>query len=179
MKHLVILAMAFHLTAQAEPTRVTRWLMNEPMSMFDWGIYSTEKKMAELKITDSIFTVKYFTSSALYDWDADRIRLRITFTGKGTDAECTENLKRAKGAFLNFNWNEKEQPRVAREVLASLFSHQGGYKSKDLPNDIGEQLANTATFEATVYVQGEGGSYIPKAKCNTSFTSSEISISRQ
>lgn len=148
------------------------------MSLFDWGLYNTERKLADLKIADNAFTAKYFFSSAAYDWDADRLRLQIGFIGKGTEAECAENIKRAKGAFLNFTWDEKEYPRLAREVLGGLFTHQGGYKSKGQPADTGEQLMNITALEVTIFVPGEGGTYIPKAKCTSDFKSNVVHITR-
>jgi hypothetical protein len=164
---------------QAEPTKTMSWLMDEPMSLFDWGIYKTNKKLSDLKISASIFKAEFFFASAEYDWDVNRIRLRVMFTGNGTEAECTENLKLAKGAFLDFKWDEKEQIRVAPTVLRGLFSHEGGYQSKKGPTDVGDELAKIATIEAFILVKAPDGSYSPKAKCQADFRSATISVIRQ
>ena len=163
--------------AWAEPSRVPRWLMSEPMSLFDWGIYQTDKKFESFK-DYKIFSVHYMGGSARYDWDADRIKLQVMFQATGADAECSDNLKKAKGAFLNFTWVEAEYPRVARDVLADLFSHQGSYKGTTQPKDMGEQLSNITVLEAVVYVSGANGALSPKVRCQTTFKSKDISITR-
>lgn len=162
--------------ANAEPTRTAQWLMDEPMSLFDWGIYKTDKKLSDLKQAKQSFLNEFFYSAAEYDWSANRIRLKVNFIGKGTEAECIDNIKRAKGAFLNFTWAERDQPRAAKEVFASLFSHEGGYRSKSEPPNIGEQLANMSVLEGTIYVRSEGGSYIPRASCSMDFKSTSVSV---
>ena len=99
---LLFVACVISVSVRAEPTRVPQWLMNEPMSLFDWGLYQTEKKQDSFKTLSHIFTIRYVGGSAAYDWDADRIRLRFSFQGEGTSEECSENLKRAKTAMLDF-----------------------------------------------------------------------------
>lgn len=149
------------------------------MSLFDWGIYKTDKAVAELKAVKGMFPNEFFFGSADYDWSDNRIRIKVSFIGKGTEAECVENVKWAKGAFLNFTWSEREQTQVAKDVFAALFSHQGGYKSKTLPADLGEQLASMSVVEATVFVAGAGGSYTPRARCSMSLKSSEVNVVKQ
>ena len=166
------------LMAYAEPTKTTSWLMAEPMSLFDWGIYKTDKKLADLKTASSMFTAQFFSGSAEYDWDANRIRLRVLLHGKGTDAECLENLKVAKGAFLDFKWDEKEQLRAAPAVFQALFSHEGGYKSKGTPADIGDELVKVATIEVFMLVKASDGTYSPRAKCQANFRSATTSLLR-
>ena len=178
LRRTALLLILIPLMAQSEPTKTTSWLMSEPMSLFDWGIYKTDKKLAELKIASSMFTAQFFSGSAEYDWDANRIRLRVLLYGNGTDAECLENLRVAKGGFLDFKWDEKEQHRYAPITFRALFSHEGGYKSKGTPTDIGEEIAKIATIEVFILVKASDGSYSPKAKCQADFRSSATSILR-
>jgi hypothetical protein len=98
-------------------------------------------------------------------------------TGKGTDAECIENLKAAKGAFLDFKWDEKEQVRAAPAVFRALFSHEGGYQPKGTPTDVGGELAKIATIDVTILVKTAEG-YSPKAKCQADFRSGATSLIR-
>ena len=173
-----LLLVLIPLMAQADPTKTTSWLMGEPMSLFDWGIYKTDKKLADLKIASSMFPAQFFSGSAEYDWDANRIRLRVLLHGKGTDAECLENLKVAKAAFLDFKWDEKEQLRSSPAIFRALFSHEGGYQSKGAPADIGEEIAKISTIEVFILVKASDGSYSPRAKCQADFRSSAMSLIR-
>lgn len=179
MTRILVLALLVPLTVQADPGRVPRWLMNEPMSQFDWGMQQMEEKLEQLKFAEKVFTAKYFFSDASYDWDADRIRLQVNFHGKGNEAECIYNIKRAKGAILNFTWDEAEQTKIARDVLTNFFSHRGGYDNKNKPADIGEQLANITILETTIFVQGDNGTYLPKAKCTTDFKTNAVSVTHK
>ena len=178
LRRTALILIVIPLMAHAEPTKTINWLMNEPISLFDWGIYKTDKKLAELKIASSAFTAEFFAGSAAYDWDANRIRLRVLLYGKGTEAECLANLKVAKAGFLSFTWTEKSQLRAAAIVFQDLFSHEGGYKSKGTPVDIGDEIAKIATIEVDIFVKGSDNSYEPKAKCQADFRSSATSILR-
>ncbi|MGE0350476.1 hypothetical protein [Hydrogenophaga sp.] len=166
-------------TAQAEPSRVPNWLMNEPMSLFDWGMYKTDQHMRErLKAVDVTFSAKYFHASAQYDWKENRIKLNAMFTGDAsavTDAACIEHIKKAKGAFLNYAWEAKEQIQAAPEVMATLFSHEGGYQSKGQPKDVGEQLANITVLEVTM-MRASGSGFAPQSRCSSSLTSTSVNV---
>jgi hypothetical protein len=166
------------LPAFAEPSRTVNWLMDQPMSLFDWGIYKTDKKASELKIASKIFTAEFFSASAEYDWDANKIRIRVLLHGVGTEAECIENLKIAKGSFLGFKWTDKEQILQAPLVFTGLFDHEGGYKVKTAPKDLGEQMAKIAMIETFILVKEANGNYAPKAKCQADFVTSSINTVR-
>ncbi|MFO1243664.1 MAG: hypothetical protein U1E71_00570 [Ramlibacter sp.] len=163
-------------SALSEPGRVERWLMGEPMSLFDWGIYKIDKKISELKSLKTNQAGKFFFGSANYDWNANRLRLKVNFVGKGTDAECVDSIKWAKGALLNYTWSEKEQVGVAKDVLAGYFAHEGGYQATNQPADVGEQLVRITVLEATVFVPAESGSYAPRARCAMDFQTSDVNV---
>lgn len=163
--------------ALAEPGRVTKSLMDEPMSIFDWGIFKLDQKLETFRQFKTVFMGEYLMGSAAYDWDADRIRINLGFIGTGSQAECIENLKRAKLALLNFP-AEAELRTAASKAMSSFFSHEGGYQSARQPKDAGEVLANMTVIEATVYVIASNG-YAPKSKCQTTLRSKEISVVAQ
>jgi hypothetical protein len=81
LRRIALLLALIPLLAQAEPNKAMSWLMDEPMSLFDWGIYKTDKKVADLKIASSMFTAQFFSGSAEYEWEANRIRLRVLLQG--------------------------------------------------------------------------------------------------
>lgn len=163
-------------TTQAEPSRVPNWLMNEPMSLWDWGIYRTDKRMQQIKEFSSLFKAQFFSGSASYDWDANRIKLFAMFIGETTEAGCIEHIKKTKGAFLMYKWDAKEQIAQAPVTMAGLFSHEGGYQSKGQPKDLGEQLANITVMEVLMMTSIAGGGYSNAIRCTSPLTSAEISI---
>lgn len=164
--------------ANADPTRIPRWLMNEPISMFDWGILQTEQRLSSLNMYSN-FTNRFISGSVSYDWDADRLRLEVSFWGSGTESECIENLKIAKANFVGystkFSNNNRTLTSAAPLTFAGLFGHPG-FKNGAQPKDLGEQLANISTLEATIWVlQGKDDS-LPKVRCQTTFKSQEILV---
>jgi hypothetical protein len=46
------------------------------------------------------------------------------------------------------------------------------------PKDLGEQLANITVLDAVVYVRAANDSYLPKVRCQTTFKSKEVSVTR-
>lgn len=175
----LVLGMCLSAGTQAEPTATVTWLMNEPMSLFDWGVYKADKKAGGLgELGSRLFTARFMSGSAAYDWDANRLRLRVFLNGNGTDAECVENLKAAKHVFLDFTVTGNDQATAAATVFGYLFSHEGGYRAKSTPAKLGHELANIATIEATIFKSNNDQTLSPKAKCQADFRSNEVRVLR-
>ena len=179
IRALIVAAVLIPRIATAEPTPTVNWLMGEPMSLFDWGVYKTDKRLGELRAFKNVFTSTFMTGSAEYEWRSNRLRLRVLLEGQGTDAECTENLAKAKGAFLNYEWDPLRQVEVAPTVFADLFSHEGGYKSKTTPADLGTQLARIATIEVSILAPGNDQVLRRRVRCHADFTSSKSYLTRE
>ncbi len=161
--------------ALGEPTETTKYLMSEPMSLMDWGIYQASKKMESLKDHNiAFFSTHYMGGYAQYDWDENKITLIGMFLGNGTQDECKENLSKLKGAFADFTLDEKEQRKVAEGVLNGLFSHKSGYQRKDRPSDVGKQLIHITIVE--VHIINKFDYEQSDVKCKSTFKSSELSI---
>lgn len=146
--------------------------------MFDWGILQTEQRLNSLSAYTG-FTGQFSSGSVSYDWDADRLRLEVSFWGSGTQSECIDNLKAAKAYFvgypIKFSDNNKVLTSTAPLMFAGLFSHSG-FKNHAQPKDLGEQLANIATLEVSIWVlQGKDDSSA-KVRCRTTFKSQEIAV---
>ncbi len=75
----ISLSISLHATvSKAEPSTHIRTLMDRPLSMLEWGMYKTEKRLnnriAELKWSTKDQPVRAEVS---YDWDADNIVIEI------------------------------------------------------------------------------------------------------
>lgn len=172
---ILLLVLMLPVVASGEPTETPEYLMSEPMSLMDWGIYQAGKKMESLKdFHNTLFSTQYMGGSARYDWDENRIILLGMFHGNGTQDECTENLRKLKGAFADFTWDEKEQKKAAEGVLNGLFSHEAGYQRKERPSEVGKQLIHITIIEAHIISKFDDKQ--TDVKCKSTFKSSEISI---
>jgi hypothetical protein len=171
---MVLLMPSFPAAVLGEPSKTPKYLMSEPMSIFDWGIYQADQKMNSFKYY-KVFSTPYLGGSAQYDRDENRIYLRGMFQGRGTQEECAHNLRKVKGAFAAFRWDENKTIEAAWKVLESLFSHAGGYKNKNRPGDVGKQLIHITSIEAHILVKQPDGNLTVGAKCRSTFKTSEIS----
>ena len=177
---ILLLVLILPTVALGEPTETPEYLMSESMSLMDWGIFQAGKKMESFRdfnnFQPAFFPTYYSGGFARYDWDENRIVLLGLFYGNGTQDECTENLRKLKGAFTDDTWDEKEQRKAAERVLNGLFSHKADYQTKGRPRDVGRQLVHITIMEAHIITsQSEG---LPKTtvKCKSTFKSSEVSI---
>ena len=182
MKSRIVLLLVLILPAVAlgEPTETPEYLMSESMSLMDWGIFQAGKKMESFKdfnnFQPAFFPTYYAGGFARYDWDENRIVLLGLFHGKGTQDECTENLRKLKGAFTDATWGKKEQRKAAERVLNGLFSHEAGYQTRGRPSNVGRQLIHITVVEAHIMTSQPDGLTKTTVKCKSTFKSSELSI---
>ena len=171
---LVILQMLlFPAAASAEPSKTPRYLMSEPMSLFDWGLYQAGQRMNSFRHSN-LFAISYFGGTAEYDPGQNKIYLRGLFQGKGTPEECADQLRVLKGAFARFRWDDTKSIEAAWKVLDELFSHAGGYKNQNRPGDVGKQLIHITDIEAHVFVKRSDGSLKTGAKCTSTFKTPDV-----
>lgn len=158
----------------AEPSTTPRLLMNEPMSIFDWGIYKADTQVKSSGKYKQ-YTLFFMGASAQYDWDQNRIVLTTLLQGGGVKEICKNNLEIFKGMFASFTWDKTQQKEKAKQVLNNLFSHEAGYQSNNQPKDTGEQLIKILRFEVVLMNEdGSGGK--GSLKCTGTYNSPEIKI---
>ena len=165
--------LSFSGTASGEPSKTPRYLMSEPMSLFDWGIYQAGQRMNSFRYSN-LFAISYFGGTAEYDEKENKIYLRGLFQGKGTPEECADQLRVLKGAFARFRWDDNKSIEAAWKVLDDLFSHAGGYKNGNRPGDVGKQLIHITDIEAHVFVKQSSGGLKTGAKCTSTFKTPEV-----
>ena len=133
--------------------------MNDPMTIFDWGIYSLNKAL-DYRFED---TDKYVRPDVYYDWDANRIIITLldvstltetrTFTQKEAIEWSREIVAKVRGHLLvnpisgNGIWNceykdEATGTKVRKKCssLVNIFTHEGGFNRLKRPDNIGISL---------------------------------------
>lgn len=197
---ILLLVLILPAVASGEPTETPKYLMSEPMSLMDWGIYQADKKMESFRVLNHLkpdfFSIHYMGGSARYDWNENRIVLSGMFEGNGTQDECTENLRKLKSAFADPAWdaelqreaaevvvgvllddaNPELQRKAAERVLDVLFSHEAGYQTKGRPTDVGKQLIHITIIEAHIPIRQIDAPMLEFVTCKSTFKSSEVSI---
>lgn len=107
--------------AWAGPDKTIQWLMDEPLSLLDYGIYKIEQGLQER------FRGEDISSSAYYDWDSNEIRALLFVEVKYKDVsalkeECAIALDRMRVDAGNF---DGELMSGEYSDWADYFQHNG------------------------------------------------------
>lgn len=133
-------------SAFAEPSPTVRYLMNEPVSRLDWGIYQLQKELEELNV------------SVRYNWDENRIEISKSSSETPKDLNqakilCKEEVSNLK-IILGVN-PEIGKPYGENSFLWVFFRHEG-YKLKSEPETLWEDLDNITRLSVTFRINRVG-----------------------
>jgi len=115
-------------TASAEPDELSRTLINEPFSMMEWGCRETALKVDDwIKIISSRLANITARADCAYDWDTDRINIRIKLAYSPPNDESRLNRAELK-KFMTSCYTITSSGKT---YLTDFFSH-GGFVTKNL-----------------------------------------------
>jgi len=123
--------------ANAEPNPIVARLMNEPLSMLDYGLWRTE---LELK--------RYFNSindiyvAARYDWKKDQIAIEVLLSEIPTSLQELKEKERCKSVMdsikdyygVDTNNKNTKKTQLKNSLFGKSFIHNG-YASTDISQD--------------------------------------------
>jgi len=72
-----LLLLASFQISHAEPTKAVTYLINEPVSMLDWGLYKLKEEL-DVHAWDRINNSTP-SAHATYDWNSNRIRIIFSY----------------------------------------------------------------------------------------------------
>ncbi|WP_415906389.1 hypothetical protein ACMXYX_01090 [Neptuniibacter sp. QD72_48] len=179
-KHIVlIVCLSTSLVSNAEPDSTARYLINEPLSMLEWGIYRIQKKLDE----DRLFPHHSVSPSykvVEYDWDRNEILIRANIypshehvTEEGINSICqrVHSLLRA-----SFHWHKSDDVR-SWDGIASYFNHTG-YVNTRRPKSFQRDIESNTAFKVTVYTnnpdEGIRGIHKKRLECFSGYLDKEI-----
>lgn len=133
--------------ANAEPSDKVRWLMNQPLSLFTWGISRGQRSLQN--------TLKHqgFPGivSGSYDWDKNRITFSY-FEQEGgkprgeQEARCSTVIRLMREAT-----GLKAKQYLGHSFLAGNFK-QNGHVAKDRPSDVEGEIDRITVVSAILPV---------------------------
>ena len=145
---LMLLIPTISYSVNAEPSPKVRYLMNESMSMWDWGFYRIREDLSDLKLPNN----KAMYTDVEYDWKSDRIKIFAS----------AKNMLPAKDAAEAKEWC-KHSIQVVRVSLGQIrfgdinsslynfyeryFSHEG-YRDKNEPEELADELGSIVYIDA-------------------------------
>ena len=150
MKNLVMTLLLLPFVASAKPGPVSRYLIDEPASMMDMGIWRMGQTLAADRLSvgrefeqAAGFELASLVVAARYDFDNDFVVVPITAIAKsesplkvtygGLETGCTETIKYIAS-------------RIGHEHLYKFFTHSG-YNFGSQPESMGETLAARTKFQ--------------------------------
>ena len=148
----------------AEPSAPVRYLMDEPVSMLEWGMFRLSEALTNdkeptyhcikqiLKEHDLCIVAPYVRVS--YDWDSNRLRIKTLVFEKSQPQEiskekkkeiCKLVIKEHKNYLgVNFETGKPISPLGEAwpdSILESFFTHEG-FKSTREPENLYKELDN-------------------------------------
>ena len=152
----VILACAFASTiARADPSPEVRRLMNDPVSMLDWGLAElgrTTQEALHSRIQELQFPPGQLYVGAAYDWAKNEIQVTVT-------SSLIRRPQPKQDCRHSVDWiRENLAPRALNKdpnnpviLWADLFKHSGYTNSGKADADLGKHLSKLVVVYAFVF----------------------------
>ena len=164
--------------ATAEPGPIGRWLMKQPVTLWDRGMDRADAAARRSAASMKPMEGSNLSGHAFYDWDNNEIGLYLNVTwdpGAITHERCNDLRRGFVAALVHDGPDEKDheamsvaaavggshlldEPARMRRLLTRMigewFSHYG-YRKQDRDAKLGEKMARIVFVE--VYLQGAYG----------------------
>jgi len=165
--------------ALAEPTPGVRYLMDKPVSLFDWGVHHIDEHLKDMHITffldsdETEFKTDRLKTSVDYNPDANLIYIESNPGGvsfvmgdeKAAKKLCGEIVKKIR-VELDV---DPENPSVTSTAVDKFFSHSG-YSLPDAPPGLARELLGIIEIKTTLQYWAESDSAkvrAPQLRCAT------------
>jgi hypothetical protein len=126
------------INVNAEPSKKTRYLINEPVSMLDFGIYRLNKRISSYKNSLEI-NGKLTSAIWSYNYNDDRLNLHISYhLEKENKEKIKQKIKQTVKYIKNVIY-----PSHIKSYISHYFMHEG-YTSKNKPDNLYEHIDNIA-----------------------------------
>ncbi len=165
----LFLVIAFFISLNAAPSKAFKFLMNDPTTMLDFGIYKLEQSLdnnvSQLKVKYNIF------HTVNYDWDNDQLEVIRTLTlinnkKNISTALCKKELKNFKQNFYYYDGKTKIY------YYLHNFRHNGFQKGKNEDQQLIENIPSRTVSKIILYTNG----FKKNVSCKSVLTSDEILI---
>ena len=182
-------------TAHAERSEGVIWLMDQPASLFDWGMRSIDEHADTVKeyatkpaVASKVMPDKHvvsWTRGGYYNLKTNQIVISFSIHALKPELRKGEacfaalnalrNLFFQRAGYRDYDANNDEQRVVyAQKLMGRFFSHEG-IIFPNRPANIGEELANMTVFEVA-YTRREG---LPGISCTVPLAGNAITVNEE
>ena len=156
---MVVLLCCLMTPARAEPGPVGKWLMNEPLTLWDHGMMNMDRD-AEQAAEDIKKTDGRWRAWARYDWDNNEIEVALDvagFDGTATHDTCNDTRRSFLAALLGAYdlYSEEKAGELAHQAIGWWFAHRG-FQSNSRDEKLEAKLARIV-FVAVRLQARDGG----------------------
>jgi hypothetical protein len=166
-------------TVQADPSPSVRYLMSEPVSLFEWGIFRLEAR-AERFAFDGLDIRKQF-ARVQYDWSSNQLRVQLTVYPRyqslqGTTARhVCDSLVRQEKSLLGVTPGFEQMREI--DGVGTFFRHQH-FDKADVPKTLDADLEAITILEVDVMVsKSDQPPFQKAASCSSELLKSETRYS--
>lgn len=143
--------------AHADPNTTAQFLMNDPVSLLDFGIYRLEN---EIKIHRDTLVIKHkppHTVFVDYNWEENKIEIKLAYGDVSNPpmAEIKKEIITILGALkkiLGVSPTGKAYHKDGFSNVPEYFSHKG-YISQNRPQNVEKEIDQLVEFKVVYYVQ--------------------------
>lgn len=163
---LIIFALVNPAIARSEPNPTTNYLMDEPISMFTYGMDKIDRSLRNAVKDTGIFT------NAAYNWDQDRIYLNATCfqcETPATEKSCAEIITKIRNSACIANG----KPVFGNHSCYSAEFAQNGYSKKTRPKDVETSMDQKFIIQVTF-----SNSDIGKLQCEAPLIGTGYSVKK-
>lgn len=163
---LCVAAITLAAGAAVAEDRAVHWLMKEPVTLFDLGIFRLQRDLREAadELAERGELPPAPRAGAYYDWHRQRIVAYLTITTGArhlNEAACRETYDMTVDALLAGN---PSGPRRAETYLENLFLHEGpGNVAR--PRNLAAELAAMVQLEVTLLPRDQLAASPAMVKC--------------
>ena len=145
----------FSATSLAKPSEGIAYLMNEKLSLFEWGLYKLEKHTDGLEFDK--MNLLSSRSNIQFDWNKNRIKIKFTIYPKHDSLSQSTKKEICKKAILRI----KQEFGIGfgieyRKILGiTRFFEHTGFEVKTRPKDLMDYIENATEIYVNIYASKE------------------------
>lgn len=141
-------------SVKAEPGPVTRWLMDEPLTLWDWGMHQAkrESKQAAEYVWKDFGEKGFVLGGAYYDWDNNEITLWVVDLNYAAETNH-ENCNKVRRAFIaaliarNYSLKNADAALSALRIKIDRWFSHFGYENNERDNKLVEKMSRIIFVE--------------------------------
>jgi hypothetical protein len=171
LKYIIFVLSVFCIidTSMAEPAAKIKYLMNEPVTLFDWGIYRLDKYFEDVHIEGAQSTILWTS----YDWDKNILTLNFTVETNTKSRDEAKKIGKSLIDMVRVSLGvdpDNGKPYAGNSRLYTQhFSHSSA-QDDSKPKGLESELDNITVIEVLVVA----GDYQRGLKCKAPLLGTKI-----